>query len=292
MDTTYLKFYGSLSLADNIFWNIAAEDPCGDTIAKILAKTMQLNLASQACQQQLIIKNGLSSRSKSLASRFSFCTDNLDNPAKTVLCQLPPAENNDELALQLMKLSLVFCNQAETLGGLLIHGALAEKNGHGIILAGHGDAGKTTASRRLPPPWKSLSDDCTLIVRDRKGSYLAHPWPTWSTFMYGGTGGSWDVQYNVPLQAIFVLKQSLADQVEPLGQGRAVCLLNETAGQAWYALENDLDDQQRQTMSLQRFSNICELTKNIPAFLLHISKTGSFWQEIDTVLTPCQLKGC
>jgi hypothetical protein len=63
-------------------------------------------------------------------------------------------------------------------------------------------------------------------------------------------------------------------------------MLNETAGQAWYPLANDLNDQERKAMSLQRFSNICELTKKIPAYLLHISRTGAFWEEIDTVLCP------
>ena len=285
MDTAYLKFYGTLSLGSSISWDIVAGDDCSGIIAKALARTMQLDFVDQACKNLLIIKNGISLGSKHLPHLFSLCKNSQGNQAKTVLCQLPPAEDNDALALQLMKLSLVFCNQAEASGGLLIHGALAEKNGAGVILAGHGDAGKTTASRRLPPPWKSLSDDCTLIVRDSEGSYHAHPWPTWSTFMYGGTGGSWDVQYNVPLQAIFILKQSTKDHAEQLGQGQAVCMLNETAGQAWYAVENDLDDQKRQTMSLQRFSNICELTKNIPAHLLHISRNGAFWEEIDKVLS-------
>ena len=151
-------------------------------------------------------------------------------------------------------------------------------------MAGPGDVGKTTASKRLSSPWKSLSDDCTLVVRDKKGSYRAHPWPTWSTYMFGGTGGSWDVQYNLPLKAIFVMQQNSTDQAEQLGQGEAVCMLNETAEQAWYVLSNDLDDQQKQAMSLQRFNNICELTKKIPSYLLHISKTGTFWKEMEKIL--------
>ena len=32
------------------------------------------------------------------------------------------------------------------------------------------------------PPWRSLCDDATLVVRDASGRYWAHPWPTWSRF--------------------------------------------------------------------------------------------------------------
>lgn len=77
----------------------------------------------------------------------------------------------------------------ENRGGLLLHGALAECKRQGVILAGPGTVGKTTASRRLRLPWHSLSDDATLVVRDRAGRFGAHPWPTWSRFMFGGSWG-------------------------------------------------------------------------------------------------------
>jgi SynChlorMet cassette protein ScmC len=102
--------------------------------------------------------------------------------------------------------------------------------------------------------------------------------------MFGGTGGSWDVQYSVPLQAIFHLVQSAKDHVEPLGQGKAACLLNETAEQAWLGFSFDLESQMRRALSLQRFDNICDLIKVIPAYLLQLSKEGTFWEEMDQVL--------
>jgi SynChlorMet cassette protein ScmC len=165
-----------------------------------------------------------------------------------------------------------------------VHGALAEKDGRGVILAGPGDVGKTSASQRLPYPWKSLCDDCTLIVRDKSGIYQAHPWPTWSTFMFGGTGGSWDVQYSVPLTAIFFLAQSEIDIATPLGQGKSTCLLSETSEQAWQGLSFDLDIQLKRAFNLQRFENICDLVKVKPAYLLQFSKNGKFWEEIEKFL--------
>lgn len=117
---------------------------------------------------------------------------------KVVVCALDP-EGDEGTALQLVQLSLAIASWAEDRGGLLLHGALAEHDGRGAILAGPGGVGKTTASRRLPPSWRSLSDDVALVVRGVDGKYWAHPWPTWSRFMFGGPCGSWDVQHAVPL---------------------------------------------------------------------------------------------
>ena len=102
-----------------------------------------------------------------------------------------------------------------------MHGALAEENGIGVILAAPGGTGKTTASDRLPAPWRSLCDDTTLVVRDSQGKYWGHPWPTWSRFLEGGPGGTWEVQEAVPLRGVFFLSQAPEDLTEPLGPGHA-----------------------------------------------------------------------
>lgn len=278
-------YSGSLTLANGNSWAITAEDYYCASVADKLAKTMQLSPVKKNGQSCMIIKNTAPAGEKPhlwhSAIKFHESTDLLE----TEIYLPGPAKDNNTLALQLMQLSLIICSKAESNGGLLIHGALAERDGAGVILAGPGGVGKSTASRRLPPPWQSLSDDCALIVRDKKGLYRAHPWPTWSTFMFGGTGGSWDVQHSVPLKAVFTLAQSEADQVEPLGKGQAVCLLNESAEQAWWMLAHDLvDEQKRLFLNLQRFTNICDLVKTIPAHLLYLSKRGRFWENIEEVL--------
>ena len=53
--------------------------------------------------------------------------------------------------------------------GLFLHGALAERNGFGVILAGPSGVGKTTASVRLPSPWRpglpgASSGKATILV--------------------------------------------------------------------------------------------------------------------------------
>ncbi len=114
--------------------------------------------------------------------------------ANEMPCRVGPFSTPKKMAFQLTRISKIVANYSEKNGGLLVHGALAEWNGQGVILAGPGGVGKTTASKRLPRPWRSLSDDNTLIVKSPDGSYWAHPWPTWSQYRQGKMSGSWDVQ--------------------------------------------------------------------------------------------------
>ena len=185
-----------------------------------------------------------------------------------------------------VRLSLIFARQAEACGGVLIHGALAEWDGKGVILAAPGGTGKTTASERLPAPWRSLCDDTTLVVRDPRGQYWAHPWPTWSRFLEGGPGGTWDVQRAVPVAGIFCLTRATANRVVPTGPAQAVSLLGEYAKQASTCMPLGLCQAAVRALHLQRFENLCALARAIPAHVLHIGLTGAFWQELERTLQP------
>ena len=205
------------------------------------------------------------------------------------VCVLRPISHSDGLYVQLMQLSSILAHAAQTRGGVLLHGALAEKDGIGVILAAPGGTGKSTASGRLPAPWRSLCDDTTLVVRDSQGNYWAHPWPTWSRFLgegSGGTrsGGTWDVQHAVPLKGVFFLSQAVEDGVESLGPGHAVSLLVECAQQASQLMARGLSKAATRALNLERFDNLCALARVVPAHLLRISLTGAFWQGIEQTL--------
>jgi SynChlorMet cassette protein ScmC len=272
----------TLNLADGSSWTIVGKDKGGADISRLLAKTMQLQSSSQTSKNLLILDK--SSTKGSVQPIFSEKTLRSIADNTKISCHLDPSNDHVTLVVQVLELSQIFCSKAEETGGVSIHGALAEKNGYGIILAGRGDVGKTTASRRLPSPWCSLSDDSSLIVLDKKSNYRAHPWPTWSSLISGEKVQTWDVQFSVPLKAIFILNQSKTDKIENIGKGQAVCLLNETVDQAWWGLDSELGDQEKQALRLQRFENICKLVETIPTYLLHISKDGSFWEKIEKVL--------
>ena len=205
-----------------------------------------------------------------------------DDAVVCVLRALPPCEG---LSIQLAALSLVFARDAQARGGVLLHGALAERDGSGVLLAAPGGTGKTTASDRLPAPWRSLCDDTTLVVRDSHGGYWAHPWPTWSRFLREGAGGTWDVQNPVPLRGVFFLSRAAEDRVESVGPGQGVGLLVECAGQASPLMARGLDRAETRAMHLERFDNLCALARLVPTHVLHISLTGAFWRELDRTVS-------
>lgn len=212
---------------------------------------------------------------------------------------------------QLTRLSAAIARATQPRGGVLLHSGLAvyphprplprvagqgEWGGgdeHGILLAGRSGVGKSTASRRLPPPWRALADDVTLVVRDVGGTHWAHPWPTWSCF-FGPEAGdgsdnvvngcTWAVQEPVPLRAIVVLEQGPVDRIEPLGPGHAVALLSELAQQASEHLVQTMPPDEVVAFHYQRFDNLCALARGVPAYLLHVSLDGAFWTEIERVL--------
>jgi len=203
----------------------------------------------------------------------------IDNPKSSI-------EESRQLYDTFVQMMKIIYRDVLARNGLFLHGALAERNGFGVILAGPSGVGKTTASIRLSGPWRSLSDDITLVVCDDQGRYWGHPWPTWSFFWESvNSGRKWDVSYAVPLKGLFFLAQSREDRAERIGAGQAVGMLLETAQQASSgrlddkSLEGDLT-----AMNLQLFNNACIMSKSMKSFILNVSLNGQFWTEMDLAL--------
>lgn len=207
-------------------------------------------------------------------------------------CFLPPPVHNDALVLSMAYIGLAIARAELARGGLLLHGALAAAPAHppgGVLLAGGGGVGKSTASRRLPLPWQSLSDDCSLVVRDERGGYLAHPWPTWSRLFDAqdggpGAGGRWEVQRGLPLRAIFFLSQANEERVDPLAPTVAIAYLLESVRQVSAVLTRNLPSAEAQTLFAAQLAAAEQLVRTVPAYTLRVSITGAFWQEIENVL--------
>jgi signal peptidase I len=221
-----------------------------------------------------------------------------------VLCVLPPPSNTDMLTIGMSRLALAIARETQPRGGVLLHGALASKGvtatapaACGVILAGPSTVGKTTASSRLPMPWRSLSDDATLVVPDAQGCYWAHPWPTWSRFYsYADDhlpGGSWDVQQAVSLRALFFLSQAPEDRVTPIPASRALALLVESVAQIARPMSHGLDGAEERAIQREWVAAADRLARVIPAYVLRISLDGAFWKEIESVIgdTPVDLGG-
>jgi SynChlorMet cassette protein ScmC len=204
--------------------------------------------------------------------------------ANEIICHVGSVDIPGKMAFQLARVSHVPVYNSEMNGGLLVHGALVERNGVGVILAGPGGVGKTTASERLPRPWRALSDDNTLIVKSPDGTYWAHPWPTWSRYRQGDMSGSWDVQFAVKLGMICMLSQNKKDRVFQLPLSQAISELVDVCGQTFFIMANGMDKDVIRRINLMRFHNAVALSKKVPVCRLEISRHGRFWKEIEKLL--------
>ena len=273
----------SLVLADGSRWVIASGDEEAASVVSRLGNIMQLrvlNVSLPGTMRRLLV----SVEAHNPAARPISPAPLLSEADGSLVCILRRYDFSDLLYFHLQQVSSVIARHAQARGGVLLHGALAEREGIGVILAAGGGRGKTTASNRLPTPWRSLCDDTTLVVRDSQGNYWAHAWPTWSRFFGGGSGGSWDVQTAVPLKGIFFLAQALEDRVESIGTGRTVNLLVECAKQTSTVIALGLRKKEMRALHMERFDNLCSLVRGVRGHVLHLSMTGSFWQEIERTL--------
>jgi SynChlorMet cassette protein ScmC len=170
-------------------------------------------------------------------------------------------------------------------GAIPIHSGLVEWKGKGILFSASGGTGKTTTINRLPQDWKILCDDEVLIMKDGYNRYVAHPMPTWSNLLLDKPPKSWAVEGNIPVSAIFFLKQSDRDEVIAIDSGIGTVLINQVSSQilrrSW-----KLDELSKQLeMKKKLFDLSCELAKELPCLILHISLKGKFWRGIEAVLT-------
>jgi SynChlorMet cassette protein ScmC len=275
----------TLELADGCSWEVTAGDVQAEALVSQLGRAMQMRMTTGAAiSRQHKNLRRLFVRTAAHISAPNLHLTPTSNNCNAALCIPNPDNQAGIMFINLVRLSLVMAREAHDRGGILIHGALAERDGRGVILAAPGGTGKSTASSRFPHPWHSLCDDTTLVVRDRHGSYRAHPWPTWSRFLDGGTGGTWNVQRSVPLMGIFFLSRAGDDQVETAGRAQAAGLLTESVKQASMFMAPDLISDEVRSLHLERFDNICVLARAVPAHVLHISLTGAFWHEIERTL--------
>jgi SynChlorMet cassette protein ScmC len=201
-----------------------------------------------------------------------------------VICWMGDEEDHDlDIIRMEQSLSPVYERTVQS-GGLLLHAALVERNRTGVLLAAPGGMGKSTCSRRIPHPWKALCDDLSLMVVDTHRQYQAHPFPTWSNYLWKLSKTTWDVQHHLPLSAIFFLEQDTTDQVIPIGRGQASVLITESAAQALQSICRDPGREEKRTLKEKIFGNACELAKAKPAFSLRVSMNGRFWEEMERAL--------
>lgn len=252
-------------------WRLIPTDPLAEETIRDIAEVMQLSLLFGG--PYLYVAAGWSTPGRP------------EETAGPEICILPPGNNKEVRITRMSILAREIALQTLPAGGLLLHGALAEKDGQAVILAAPGGTGKTTASNRLPPQWRSLSDDATLVLPDGNGGYRAHPWPTWSRFRDNGPGGSWRTEESVPLAALFFLSRADEDRAEPAGSGDAVAYVTESVHQT-------TGIPSRHSRTPEEAARHCDmeiaaataLARAVPAYRLEISLTGRFWEVVEDAL--------
>ena len=290
---------GSIVLANGHIYGVTASHPRVDTFVGLFLKTMGMRDNVRAdvlvCVRPKELRASfppLRPGSHAFASDLQIPTTSLPaavdsdgsdpgpDTRETISLEWE-CEDESGTFLQLLRLSHTLVRRAEQDGAILVHAGLVADETGGVLLAGPSGAGKSTAANRIPPPWRTLSDDLALIVADASGEYWAHPWPTWSTFDRGGQGGTWAVSQAVPLRVIFFLTQGPHDQVTHLGGVEAVGCLNVNVQEASMPKLLDLPAGVVRESNLRRFDGVRRLAETIPVHNLQHSKSGAYWKEIE-----------
>ena len=267
-------------------WIIFTEDDRAEPVISALARAMSLTP---------VLSGEFETSSTELRSlRVEISSDSTSivlQEDQPVVCHILPPDDDHVLLHNMMAITQTIVRGENMQGNLLIHGALAQSANHpqkGILLAGPGNVGKTTASNRLPPPWRSLSDDTSLVTKDPDGRYYAHPWPTWSRFFStDGTSlkqdNQWKVEQRIPLEAIFFLRQADEDHVTPLSETSSLAFLMETVLQV-SPRRKALTMGEARLIEEKLFTAATELVRSIPSYTLACSMTGKFWEIIEKIM--------
>jgi len=172
-------------------------------------------------------------------------------------------------------------------GGLPFHAGLVELDGKGILIAGKSGQGKSTTCRRLSEYWTALCDDETLILFDKENGYMAHPFPTWSDYLWKPSENRWNVDHSVILSAIFFIEQSETDEVMPVEtQAESAVLINKSAVEIYQKFLVRFERERKWNAATMVFDNACKMAKTVPAYKLRISLTGRFWEKMEEVIKP------
>lgn len=292
----------ALRLSGGLGCRLTAADAAAADTAAQLAQIMGLGLAES---------QDAGCPSLWLTTDEEFCP-----PPGAEACLLPSLDVPDLLYCRLALASAGLTRILVHGGAVLLHAVLAVVPGQvvgrpaedagdnriGVLLAAPGGTGKSTAARRLPPPWQGASDDAVLVVPEWSAGaadfqlaeplkvlpnrWLAHPWPTWSRFYPGAPGGSWPVQEAVLLLKAYFLERADAEWVEPIGPGHAAVRLHESAKQINITMLRGCSAEKKPAVQWTLFNLATALARCLPAACLHLSLQGAFWQALEADLAP------
>ena len=190
-----------------------------------------------------------------------YCRLTLDE--KCTAYQFIPPKGHFFSVDSLVRISYSFVAAAK--GGLLVHGAGIVDKGKGCLFAGKSESGKTTLSKISMPTKEVLTDEISLIVRDRDtGDFFLHGTPFWGEMGHG-------VNNKAKLNNIFFLNKSQK------------VFLEKIAGHLKYSqlLKNILLFAKDPLLSKTIFNTVGLLADRLSFYELHFMPDDSFWRCID-----------
>jgi len=185
-----------------------------------------------------------------------------------------------DIECMLLGLMAVYLETVER-GGFPCHSGLLSWQGRGVLLAGHTGMGKSTICRRLLSTGSVRCDEETLVVRDRRGRYWGHPFPTWSRLYESPWSESWPTQEAIPLEGILFVFPAQEGRYLPVGPGEALARLT------CLALDKSLrgcrgeKGNTLQEIRTKIFANVGELVSQLPTGRLNVSLAGDMDGEMN-----------
>lgn len=293
-----------MRLANGQGWHVVATETVVPWVEK-LASIMQLETCDKNGYPKLIFTREETDKKKYKKPVFNLAANIQDSLPKRdwnvrelppiqfwshpdvpdVICELGHREGYElDIIRKRLALYPIF-QRAINSGGLPLHAALIERDGIGILLAASGNKGKSTCCRLLPLPWNPMCDDEALVVPNAQKSYFAHPFPTWSDYLWRRAEQTWNVQRHVPLSAILFLERSETSEIVPIGSGQEAAFITKSAMEVFDPNWNNLPLKEVRAFRKKLLENACELAKVIPAYIFRLSLSGRFWDKIEEVIS-------
>jgi hypothetical protein len=221
---------------------------------------------------------------KDTLSYFNFLQNMASHELVTIGSRLNQAQASEiSLPGNMSIISRVVTIRNEIDGGLLIHGILVLHPKGAIIIMGDTGAGKTTTARRLDgEKWKRLSDDRTLVVKDKKGNYYAYPWPGGKAYRQPEL--RYDISQAYPLKGMFIVVKNEKMALKKITGLNAVATLQHVVNQAMELPDPSVDPEGVGEMRKIRLKNISEIVKNIPMYELKVNLTDPLNDLMESVL--------
>jgi hypothetical protein len=149
--------------------------------------------------------------------------------------------------------------------GFLLHAAAVVRASRVLVFMGRSGAGKSTVARLASGTAAVLTDEISLLRRER-GEWRAYGTPFWGEFHAGGQNASF------PLTGVYLLQKARENRVEPLERSQALRAV----------LENVLFFSKEKAHQERLLEWAAALVEQVPMHRLHFRRDASFWEVLPT----------